>query len=162
MLEAAMRPPKYALTPLFELRESKVREASRELAKRAEARVLAEGGRRAAEERRDAHSVIVEQVRKAEGTALDRGELRAADLARADAWELRVAAERAAIEAEVKRARTTEARAREGEHSARGDLIAGRADADVVANDRARWNEGMRKRADTKEEEAASETWRPK
>jgi len=37
-----------------------------------------------------------------------------------------------------------------------------RADADVVAKDRARWDTTQRKRADAKEEESMAEAFRPK
>jgi hypothetical protein len=157
-----MRPPKYALTPLADLREKRVGDATRGLARQVIARTLAERDHRAAEEKRVAHDAVVEQVRHDEDDALARGELRALDLARADAWQVRVGAERAAIVAQVDRSRAVEARARESEQSARGELIAKQADADVVARDHARWSEAMRKRAEAKEEEMASDAWRPK
>lgn len=156
-----MRRPRYPLEPLVELRDHQVDRAAAGLAGAIANREDAEQGRRAADAARAAHEAAAHQVRVAESEALDRGELRAADLAGADAWEARVTHESAAMASAVERARTAEDRAREGERAARGDLAARRADADVVAKDRARWADEQRLRADAKEEEAASEIWRP-
>jgi hypothetical protein len=153
--------PRYPLEPLVELRDHQVDRAAAGLAGAISKREDAEQGRRAAEAARAAHDAAASQVRDAESEALDRGELRAEDLAGADAWEARVATESAAMASAVERARTTEERARDGERTARGDLAARRADADVVGKDRARWVDEQRRRADAKEEEAASEIWRP-
>jgi hypothetical protein len=163
MLRAqAMRPPRYALEPLAKLREKKADEAARELAGAVAGRDAAERGRRAAEQRRDSHEAAAARVRQAERGALERGELRAADLARADGWEHRVGAEGRAIAAELDRARTAETRAREAEESSRAELAAREADARVIEKDRARWQDERRKRAETREEEEAAEAYRRK
>jgi hypothetical protein len=156
-----MRRPRYPLEPLVELRDHQVDRAATSLAGAIAKREDAAQGRRAAEAARAAHDAAARQVRAEESEALDRGMLRAADLAGADGWEARVASESAAMASAVERARTAEERARDGESAARGDLAARRADADVVAKDRARWGDEQRRRGDAKEEEAASEIWRP-
>jgi hypothetical protein len=158
---AVIRHPRYPLEPLVDLRDHRVDRAAAGLAGAIAEREDAEQGRRTAEAARAAHDAAARQVRARESDALDRGELRAEDLAGADAWEARVAAEVAAMSASVERARTAEERARDGESAARGDLAARRADSDVVAKDRARWVDEQRRRAEAKEEEAASEIWRP-
>jgi hypothetical protein len=156
-----MRPRRYPLEPLVELRDHQVDQAAAGLAGAIAKREDAEEGRRVAEAARAAHETAARQVRVAESGALDRGELRAVDLAGAEAWEARVAAESAAVGAAVERARTAEERAQDGESSARGELASRRADADVVGRDRERWVDEQRRRAEAKEEEAASEVWRP-
>jgi hypothetical protein len=152
----------YPLDPLLELRDRRVDEAAVTLAGAIGQREQAERGRRSAEATRDAHQAQADRIRAAETDALARGALSAADLANAGTWEVRVAAERAAMVSDVERAQTTEHRAREGERVARGEVAARQADADVVAKDRARWSEEQRRRSEAKEEEAASEVWRPK
>jgi hypothetical protein len=161
-LELFMRRRRYPLEPVAELRESKVDHAVRGLAVAIAGRDEAERGRRAAEDSRVSHDTAASGVRSAEADALARGELSVADLARADAWEVRVAAERAALTAEVDRTRAAEGRARAGEETARGEVASRRADARVIENDRARWTDAQRRQAEANEEEAASEAWRPK
>jgi hypothetical protein len=157
-----MRRRRYPLEPLAELRDTRVDQAVRGLAAAIAERDQAERGRRAAEESRASHDTAAARARSAEADALAHGELRVSDLARADAWELRVAAERAALTAEVDRARGTEHRAREGEQVARGEVASRRADADVIERDRARWTDAQRRQLEARDEEAASEAWRPK
>jgi hypothetical protein len=157
-----MRPPKYALEPLARVREKKVDEAVHGLAVAIAQVGDAEGERCATEARQRAHERTSERVRSDEAAALARGELRALDLAWAGAWGLGAAAEHKAIAAEVRLAREHETQAREGERQARDRVAATRADAEVVARDRARWNERLRRRAEAGEEEAASEAWRPR
>ncbi len=156
-----MRRPRYPLEPLVELREQKVEEAAVGLAGAVHRRERAEQERKAAESARAAHDAASLRVRQGEGEALSRGELRAGDLASADAWEARVTAERATMSTAVDRARATEDNARATEHAARGEVAARQADAKAVARGRARWADEQRKQSEAKEEEAASETWRP-
>jgi hypothetical protein len=158
----AMRPPKYALEPLAQLRDRKVEEAARALAQAVGEREAAEAERARADQARAGHERAVRGARVAERQVLERGELTAADLARADAWEIRVAAERAAHDASLARARDAEARAQAKEQGARELVASRRADAKVVANDRARWQDAQRKRAEARDEEAAAEGRRPK
>jgi ATPase subunit of ABC transporter with duplicated ATPase domains len=162
MLAPVMFPPKYPFSQLAAVRNKRVDDARHDLANKTTAHAAAERDRRAAEDNRDAHDAAAAFVRDVEANALARGELRAADLARADAWEVRIGAENAALALQVDRARVSEAGALEGEQRTRALLASRRADADAVAKDRARWSDGLRKRAEAKEEEAASEAWRPK
>ncbi len=157
-----MRQRQYTLEPLVELRDQQVDTAAVELAGAIAQREQAERVRREAEEARAAHEAAARQVRAAEAEALARGELCVSDLAGAGAWELRVTAESAAMGSAVDRARGTEDRAHDGERLARGEVAARQADADIVAKHRARWADGERRRSEAKEEEAASEIWRPK
>jgi hypothetical protein len=71
-------------------------------------------------------------------------------------------AERAALAAEQERARAAESAAGDAERRSREELARRRADADVVAKDRARWDAVQRKRAEAKEEEAMAEAFCPK
>jgi len=158
----AMRPPKYALEPLARLRDRKVDEAAGALAGAVGEREAAEAERTRADRARAGHEHAIRGARAAEQQALERGELTVADLVRADAWEIRVAAERAAHDASLTRARQVEARAQAKERGAREQVASRRADAKVVASDRARWQEEQRKRAEARDEEAAAEGRRPK
>jgi hypothetical protein len=156
-----MRRRRYPLEPLVMLRDQRVEQATVGLAGAIEKREDAEQGRRTAEAVRDAHDAAAKLVRAGESGALDRGELRAVDLAGADAWEARVAVESASVASALERARTVEERARDGERVAQGELASRRADASVVERDRARWVDQQRRRTEASEEEAASEGWRP-
>jgi hypothetical protein len=162
MLWLAMRPPRYPLEPLVGLREEKVDAAVRGLATAVAARSAAELARRTAEHRRDAHAETAARVREAEGQALGRGELYGADLARAGAWETRVASEREAMASEVGRTLGAEAQAHHAERQAREEAASRKADAEVVATDRARWGHALCKREQAREEEAAEEAFRRK
>jgi hypothetical protein len=157
-----MRPRKYPLDSLAAQRARKVEGAAVGLAKAVAERERAEVERVAAEQKRAAQEARAASVLAVEQDALDRGELRAADLARAHAWQLRSEAEHAALTARVDEARTAETDAAKGEGSARGEVAQRRADADVVEKDRARWTAEERKRADAKEEEAMAEAFRPR
>lgn len=154
--------PKYPLEPLAELREKKAEAAALELAEAVRKREAAAGTLRVAELRREGHAQAVAALRKSEQGALGRGELRARDLARADAWGIRVAAERQSLAGAVDHARASEATARGKERDAQGTVAARRADAQVVSGHRARWNDDARRRLEAREEEASSEAWRPK
>jgi len=134
----------------------------RGLAKAVAGREAAERSRRAAEAERTHHDEAAARTRDAERGALERGELRVEDLARAGEWELRVAAEREALKAAEERARGAAREAQAKEKSAQGDVAVRKADAEVVEKDRARWAEGQRKRSLAREEEEAAEAYRPK
>jgi hypothetical protein len=157
-----MRPPRYALEPLAKVREERVDEAVRGLAQAVAGREATERSRRAAEAHRETHESAAAKTREAERRALDRGELRVEDLARAGEWELRVAAEHAALLAAEERALAAACEARNEEQGAQGEVATRKADAEVVEKDRARWAEGQRKRAEAREEEEAAEAYRPK
>jgi hypothetical protein len=161
MLLAPMRPPRYALEPLARVRKQKVDEAAQSLAVAIRGREIAERDRRAAETRRDTHETDAAGVRAKEREALERGELCAGDLARADGWEVRIAAERAALLAAVERARGDESGARQTEERAKTEACARRADAEVVEKDRARWTAAQLKQAEARDEDEAAEAYRP-
>ncbi len=157
-----MKKRRYPLEPLAQVRERKVEGAVRELAQAVTARERAEAERLAQQARERAHAAKLAQVVAAEREALERGELHAADLARAHAWQLRTDAERAALQAAVDQARGAEQQSRGVEDAARGEVAARRADSDVVDKDRARWEAEGRKREEAKEEEAMNEAFRPR
>jgi len=157
-----MRRPQYPLEPLVDVRERQVDDAVRGLASAVSLREAAATRARAIEQAAESHAAGVDRVKQAERDALGRGELRAADLAHAHAWELRMEAERAALAAEGERARAAEKAAGETELRSREELALRRADADVVAKDRARWEAVQQKRAEAKEEESMAEAFRPK
>lgn len=157
-----MKRPQYPLEPLAEVRERQVEDAVRGLAGAVARREAAARRARAVEGAVESQAASVDAVKRAEREALERGELTAADLARAHAWELRAQAERAALASEQDRARAAEQAAGEAEQQSRGELAQRRADADVVAKDRARWDTAQRKRADAREEEAMAEAFRSK
>jgi len=157
-----MRRPRYPLEPLADLRARKVEGAVQGLAKAVAEREQAEQARLAREQARVAQEARDARVAQEERDALERGELNAADLARAHAWQLRSEAEHAALTSAVDQAREVEAGAVKGEGQAREQVAARRADADVVDKDRARWTAAERKRADAKEEEAMTEAFRPR
>jgi hypothetical protein len=162
MLQTAMRPPRYPLEPLAKLREDQADAAVRGLAVAVAGRDTAERERRATEQRRDAHEAAAALVREAEGEALARGELCVGDLARAGAWETRVASEGQTMASAVERAQGAETHAREVEQSAQGEVATRKAGAEVVGADRARWHDALRKKADAREEEAGEEAFRRK
>jgi hypothetical protein len=153
---------KYPLEPLASLREKKADEAGRALATAVAERERAGRALRAAEQRREAHARAVERVRTEESKALGRGELRAADLARADAWRLRTNAEAATLAGAVERALAAETKATQEVRAAQGGLALRRAEVNVVASGRARWEAERARHAEAREEEASFEAWRPK
>jgi len=157
-----MRPPRYPLEPLAKLREEQADAAVRGLAVAVAGRDAAERDRRTAEQRREAHEASATRVREAEQQALARGELRVGDLARAGAWETRVAAEGQTMASAVQHARGVETRARDVEQAAQGEVATRKAGAEVVGADRARWQDALRKKAEAREEEAAEEAFRHK
>jgi hypothetical protein len=160
MLCVDMRPPRYPLEPLARLREDQVEAAVRGLAAAVAGRGAAEDARRTAEHRRDAHAEAAALVRESERLALRRGELHAGDLARAGAWEARVASEHEAMASEVRRALGAEAQARDAERKAQRETASRKADAEAVATDQARWHDALRKKGEAREEEAAEEAFR--
>lgn len=151
------RNPKYPLEPLREHRDRGVDAATAELGDAIRTREGAEAAQRAAEEEKRAAEARAASVRADEQSRLERGELRASDLAQASAWEIGATAHLDGLANEVERAesRTTDARA--AETGARGELAQKKADRDVVAKDEARFHERARKARDAAEEEAAEE-----
>jgi hypothetical protein len=156
-----MRSPKYPLEALRVLREHQADGARRDLASAIATTEAAKKGRRTAELRREEHEAAAARVREAEALALARGDLCAADLALAGAWEVRIALDRAALAAEVDRARQSEGRALQAEADAAGRARARGAAADLVARHRERFDDRARKRAEAADEDAAAEACKP-
>jgi hypothetical protein len=148
---------KYPLDPLIKLRELQVDEATRDLAKAVDARQKAENAKRAAEAARETAEERAARARDAEREALERGELSAADLMRAQAWEIGVAEERKRLAQQVATAEQGEKKARDQEDGARGTLATREADAEVVEKDKDRFVAKLRAKDLAKEEEAAEE-----
>lgn len=157
-----MRRPRYPLEPLAEIRRSKVETAAVRLEAAKREHDVARRAAQTSEQHRRDHEASAERIRSDEGVALDGGDLRVADLDRKNAWEVRVAGERATLESEVERARKAESSAHAHEDRARGDVVGRATEERVIVQDRARWTELQRKRSEACEEEASSEAWRPK
>lgn len=157
-----MRPRKYPLDPLARLRSKQVGDATKLLADAIRAREEAQRAEKAALARRDLAVEDARVLAEREAVALDRGELRAEDLARAAAWSARVEIDRVELERCLARAAEGTQAAEAREEGAQGATARARADAEVVARDRARWDEGERKKRDAVEEEGAAEAFRGK
>ena len=155
-----MPSPKYPLKPLLEQRERNVDEATAELGGAIRGREAADAARLRAEKERRDEEERADRVRREEAERLARGELRAADLAHAQAWEVGAHAQMRQLERAVTVAEETAERARDGEHAARMQLARTMADRDVVAKDKARFEDRLKKRALAAEEEAAEEAYR--
>ena len=90
--------PRYPLEPLADLREKKAEEATRRLAEAVRKREAAARTLRAAEARREAHGAgRLARFARPSSRPSRGASSRAQDLARADAWAIRVAAERASL-----------------------------------------------------------------
>jgi hypothetical protein len=157
-----MRPKKYPLDPLARLRAARLDGAARALGEAARAREAAE---RKAAAQKAAHAQAEDAARTAEAgeaTALDRGELRVADVVRGEAWRARVTEDLGSRARRVAVAEEAEQGARAAEVEAQRTLADRDADAKLVEKDRARWAAHERKHADARDEEASAEGWRPK
>jgi hypothetical protein len=157
-----MRARAYPLNPLASFRDRRVEDATGELERTARAREAAEAARAEAERADEQHRRATAAVSAAERDALARGELRVADLAAADAWSLRARIEQTARAARAHTAQASEVQAKAAEHDARARLSRCKADADVVHEHRARFDDTQRWAVEAFEEEASSEAWRPK
>jgi hypothetical protein len=157
-----VRPPKYSLELVLELREKKVDESARAFVAAAHDREVAENRRRSSQQRCEAHTTEADRARKMEQDALARGDLTAADLSRAASWEVRVAHESRTLARELSGALAGEASARAAEGRARQEVASRKAESELVVNHRERWREGLQKRKEAREEEAYSEAWRPR
>jgi hypothetical protein len=153
------RPPKYPLEPLLEHRERRVEDATAELGDAVRAREAAETAKARAEAERRAEEERAAQTRAAEADLLAKGELRAVDLARAQAWEHAERARLADLAAAEGRAASIVDAARGAEQDARTALAQKKADHDVVAKDEARFIDGKKRDQEAREEEAAEEAW---
>ena len=157
-----MRPKKYPLDPLVRVREGRTREAMNELSAAVRAREEAERKRLVLEDERARVAAEARQVRLAETARLDNGELRAADLQRQAAWDLRTQWDAEARAERVAAAREHEVGARAGEGTARSEVLEAEAKAKVVTRDQARWAHEKERAAEAAGEEAAAEAWRPR
>lgn len=156
-----MRLPKYPLQALAALRDSKAEMALGRLAAAIGARVTAERALAECERRRAAHDEAVARRTGEERHRLARGELGAADLARGDAWKIRVLAEQEALDAERGRAVARRQSALDAESKARDAAMACQSDVRMVRENRERWFARVRALAEAAEDEANSEAWRP-
>jgi hypothetical protein len=149
--------PKYPLKSLLEHRERLVDDAAAELARRIEARVSAEGvleGSRIARERADEDA---RAIRADEAERLARGELRAVDLARGDAWEMSARAEARKLAAAVVDAAAGLDGEQAKETAARVTLGGKLAERDVVRKDEERFVARVRSAALAVEDEELDE-----
>lgn len=153
------RNPKYPLEPLREHRDRKVDAATSQLGDAVRAREAAADARKRAEHNRLGAEARAAVIRQDEADRLANGELRAADLARAQAWEHAASAEAAELARAVGHADDRLSAAHQGEVAARTDLAQKKADLDVVAKDEARFDAGIRRARDAAEEEAADEAF---
>ncbi|MGH7270734.1 MAG: hypothetical protein ACREJ3_09915 [Polyangiaceae bacterium] len=157
-----MRSRSYPLAALVELRDARVDAAAQTLAQARRDHDLAERARGVAQSRSDDQARAAESVRLAQQRALALGEQRVADVARTDAWEHRARAERDRLAQHLAKAEEAAAGALGRDQRARRDVAARRADAQVIEEHRARWDEAQRKRVEMTEEEASLEAWRPR
>jgi len=162
MLARAMRKAKYPLESLQKVRDAKVDEATSALGKAVSERESAERERARAEAIRLEQQRRAEVLRTGERLALQEGQLTVADLARHDAWEFGVGAEASRLARAEEAAKSRQDEALGTEQKAREALASKKADADVVAKDKARFVDQQNKRALAHEEETAEEAWRPK
>lgn len=153
------RNPKYPLEPLREHRDRKVDAATAELGDAVRARESAAHVKRRAEEARREAEARAAAVRDDEAQKLANGELRVADLARAQAWEHAASAEIDDLERAIDRADGNLAAAHDAEAQARAELAQKKADLDVVTKDQARFAAGVRRAREGAEEEAADEAF---
>jgi hypothetical protein len=157
-----MRKAKYPLESLQQVRDAKVDDATSALGKAVSERESAERERARAEALRLEQERRAEEQRSSERLALEGGQLTVADLARRDAWEFGVGEEASRLARAEGAAKSVEEEARGTEQKARDALASKKADADVVAKDKARFVDQQNKRALAHEEETAEEAWRPK
>jgi flagellar biosynthesis chaperone FliJ len=153
------RNPKYPLEPLREHRDRHVDAATVQLGDAVRAREAADEAKRRADEERHEAEARAAAVRSSEAERLGNGELRVADLARAQAWEHAASAESDALGRAIARADGSLAAAHETEQEARAALAQKKADLDVVEKDRARFDAGARQAREAAEEEAAEEVF---
>jgi hypothetical protein len=145
--------PKYPLKPLLEHRERQVDDAAAELARTVSARIEAERVLEGSKIARERASERAHAIRVAEVERLARGELRAVDLARGEAWEMSARAEARELEAAVAVAATEVDGECVKEAEARVNLGGKLAERDVVRKDQERFVVGVRSAALAREDE---------
>lgn len=155
-----MPSPKYPLKPLLEHRERQVDTATAELASKVRAREEADDARVRAEADRRATEEELVRVRSDERRRLEDGVVRAVDLARSADWQVGADAEMARLTQAASAASERAAAARTEESEARARLGQRKAEHDVVRKDAGRFEDRLRKRALSAEEEAAEEAFR--
>ncbi len=153
------RNPKYPLEPLREHRDRHVDAATVQLGEAVRAREAADDAKRRAEEERRAAEARAAGIRDDEAERLAHGELRVADLARAQAWEHAASAEADHLGRAIARAEGNLEAACDAELRARTVLAQKKADLDVVVKDEARFDAGLRRAREATEEEAAEEAF---
>lgn len=151
------RTPKYSLEPLVQHRERQVDEATVELREAVRARETAEEARARAERARREAEERAARERAAEAERFANGELRAADLANAQRWEVGVQRAIGELEHAREQAASRAAAAKSMEEAARAELARQKADLDVVAKDRDRFVQKLRRAAEAADEENAEE-----
>jgi hypothetical protein len=153
------RPPKYPLEPLREHRERRVEDATAELGDAIRAREAAEAAKARAERERRAEEERAARTRETEAKLLAEGELRAVDLAHAQAWEHGERAKLDDLAAAEGRAASAVDAAWGAEQDARKALAQTKAEREVVAKDEARFVDRLQREREAREDEAAEEAW---
>jgi hypothetical protein len=157
-----MRPRKYPLDPLARLRAKQVGDATQLLAEAIRARHAAEAAEGAALAQQEGAEQEARGIGDGEQRALERGELRAEDLARAASWGTRMEAERAELANRLAEAMGQTRAAHGLEGSAQAGVARAKAEAEVVARDRAKWEGAGRRKDEAAEEESADDAFRGK
>jgi hypothetical protein len=157
-----VRPNKYPLASLARLKKERADGAARELAKAVSAREEADRRREEAEMARKQAEARAAHVRREERASLEHGELHAADLMRASAWEARIKAEDEGRARMVEAARATVGTKRRIEADAQAKVALARGEVKAVLRHETRWNEAQGRVRDAAEEEAAAEASHPK
>jgi hypothetical protein len=157
-----MRRQKYPLEPLARLKKDRVDEKARILAAAIAERETRENDRRRKEADREAARASADAVRIAERNALEQGNLRVQDLARANLWETRVKDEDAQRRREIGEAGSAVERARAGESSAKSEVASARAESESVERHRSRWRSVVKGAEEAREEEDMADAVRPK
>ncbi|MEO7110692.1 MAG: hypothetical protein ABI183_09660 [Polyangiaceae bacterium] len=149
---------KYRLDPLARARQAHVERASRSLGEASRAKVAAEQLRKRIEE--DALRAESEAKRIRADEHAEVAQVRAADLATYDQWEIRAQSERADREQRLQVAKAGESKEALRERAARAEVERRQAAAQVVERDRERWKQREAQRVEARQETEASEVWR--
>ncbi len=157
-----MRSSKYPLESLARLKKERADDAVRALGKAISAREDAERRRAEAEAAQKHAEAQAAVLRQEERASLEKGELSAADLVQANAWEVRVKAEDAERARKVEEARASSETKRRLEAEAQAKVAGARGEVKAVLRHEGRWNEARQRARDAEEEEAAAEASRPK
>jgi hypothetical protein len=148
---------KYPLDPLKRVRAEKVDQRARALS---QALGEVEKARAEREQRELAKRELersLQDVARAEGERLERGELSVADLARGAAFGIAGEMKRAAHAKAVDQARSGHTKALSHAETSRQGLASARADAEVVEKHHQKWQKAREADAISKEEETAEE-----